>query len=434
MATVYGDDNVTTLYKRDALGRIVFWRIETDGSHERVSYGLFERLSDIGQVIVSASTKTSYKSQIKRKIDRGYKTAEMYGVTSDMYESANQLHDLLDNVIPKFATDANNVDKPMKCQKWKTGIFDYSNGAFADPKINGVRCTIKYEAVDNGLFGTTYKVVIRSKEGLRYNVKHIEDAFMTYVYCTPNYRNITFDGELYIKGQKNTTIGGAARNPKNPLHKYLQFVNFDLSIPDVSNRDRYHLRRDILNHAWNKAIVSNSDDIYIQFKPEEHDATKNAKIVSLCSINIKGDSDVEAYRDRCIAAGYEGCVVRSKIAEYKFGSRPQTMMKAKKCEETECLCLDILVDCITKIVDGHEVVYNYAKFKCQNDLNAETFEVKPTAIYNGNTDNTMTSDYILSHRNEFIGKMLAIKFYERTDKNIPFNANAYGVRDYESND
>ena len=170
MATVYGDDNVTTLYKRDALGRIVFWRIETDGSHERVSYGLFERLSDVGQVIVSTSTKTSYKSQIKRKIDRGYKTAEMYGVTSDMYESANQLHDLLDNVIPKFATDANNVDKPMKCQKWKIGIFDYSNGAFADPKINGVRCTIKLDEVDNGLFGKTKEVVIRSKEGIRYNV------------------------------------------------------------------------------------------------------------------------------------------------------------------------------------------------------------------------------------------------------------------------
>lgn len=84
---------------------------------------------------------------------------------------------------------------------------------------------------------------------------------MTYVYCTPNYRNITFDGELYIKDQKNTTIGGAARNSKNPLHKYLQFVNFDLSIPDVSNRDRYHLRRDILNKAWLNATSSNSDAI-----------------------------------------------------------------------------------------------------------------------------------------------------------------------------
>lgn len=433
MASVFGADKSITLYKRNALGRIVFWRIETDGINDKVSYGLFEQLSSGSCIIISPSTKTSYNSQIKRKIDRGYKTAEAYGITEDMYESANQLQDLLNRNVPKFATDANNVDKPMKCQKWKRGIFDYSNGAFADPKINGVRCTIKYETVDNGLFGTTYEVVIRSKEGLRYNVKHIEDAFMTYVYCTPNYRNITFDGELYIKDQKNTTIGGAARNPKNPLHKYLQFVNFDLSIPDVSNIDRFHLRRNILRKAFSLA-VNNDDCIFIQDIPEEHDDTKNAKIVSLCSINIKGDSDVEAYRDRCIAAGYEGCVVRVKTAEYQFGSRPQTMMKAKKCEETECLCIDILVDKITKEIDGKSITYEYAKFKCRNDLNNEIFEIKPTSIYNGITDETMTSNYILSHKNQFIGKMLAIKFYERTDKKIPFNANAYGIRDYEDNE
>ena len=66
----------------------------------------------------------------------------------------------------------NNVDKPMKCQKWKTGIFDYSNGAFADPKINGVRCTIKLDEVDNGLFGKTKKkLLLEVKKSLRYNVK-----------------------------------------------------------------------------------------------------------------------------------------------------------------------------------------------------------------------------------------------------------------------
>lgn len=95
----------------------------------------------------------------------------------------------------------------------------------ADPKINGVRCTIKYEAVDNGLFGISHEVVIRSKEGLRYNVKHIEDAFDRYVFYREDYKNITFDGELYIKDQKNTTIGGAARNPK-----ILFINNFNLLI------------------------------------------------------------------------------------------------------------------------------------------------------------------------------------------------------------
>lgn len=436
MASVFGADKSTTLYKRNALGRIVFWRIETDGINDKVSYGLFEQLSSGSCTIISPSTKTSYNSQIKRKIDRGYKTAEAYGITEDMYEGANQLQDLLNRNVPKFATDANNVDKPMKCQKWKRGIFDYSNGAMTDPKINGVRCTIKYEAVDNGLFGISHEVVIRSKEGLRYNVKHIEEAFAKYVFIKDEYKDIAFDGELYIKDQKNTSIGGAARNPKNPLHKHLQFVNFDLSVPDMSNVDRYVLRRNILMNAELYAInQSDTTSIFIQNAIESHSDTIKASIVSLSSnLFIKNDDDVEAYRDKCISAGYEGCVVRVKTAEYQFGSRPQTMMKAKRCKETECLCLDILVDKITKVIDGEEITYEYAKFKCRNDLNNEIFEVKPTSVYNGITDETMTSDYILGHRNQFIGKLLAIKFYERTDKKIPFNANAYGVRDYESND
>lgn len=436
MASVFGADKSITLYKRNALGRIVFWRIETDGINDKVSYGLFEQLSSGSCTIISPSTKTSYNSQIKRKIDRGYKTAEAYGITEDMYEGANQLQDLLNRNVPKFATDANNVDKPMKCQKWKRGIFDYSQCAMADPKINGVRCTIKYEAVDNGLFGISHEVVIRSKEGLRYNVKHIEEAFTKYVFIKDEYKDIAFDGELYIKDQKNTSIGGAARNPKNPLHKHLQFVNFDLSIPDMSNIDRYALRRNILMNAKLYAInQSDTTSIFIQNSVESHSDTTRASIVSLPSdLFIRNDDDVEAYRDKCIAAGYEGCVIRVKTAEYQFGSRPQTMMKAKKCEETECLCIDILVDKITKEIDGKSITYEYAKFKCRNDLNNEIFEVKPTSIYNGITDETMTSNYILSHKNQFIGKMLAIKFYERTDKKIPFNANAYGVRDYEDNE
>ena len=436
MASVFGADKSTTLYKRNALGRIVFWRIETDGINDKVSYGLFEQLSSGSCIIISPSTKTSYNSQIKRKIDRGYKTAEAYGITEDMYEGANQLQDLLNRNVPKFATDANNVDKPMKCQKWKRGIFDYSNGAMADPKINGVRCTIKYEAVDNGLFGISHEVVIRSKEGLRYNVKHIEEAFAKYVFSEDECKDIAFDGELYIKNQKNTSIGGAARNPKNPLHKYLQFVNFDLSIPDMSNADRYMLRRCIMMNAETNAInKSDHNSIFVQLTPEEHCKTTKASIVSLPSnLFIKNDDDVEAYRDKCIEVGYEGCVVRNKTSEYQFGSRPQTMMKAKKCEETECLCINILIDKITKELDGKNITYEYAKFVCKNDLNNEIFEVKPTAVYNGIIDETMTSDYILSHRNQFIGKMLAIKFYERTDKKIPFNANAYGVRDYEDNE
>lgn len=434
MALEYG--NEITMYKRNALGAIMFWTISHDEIHDKVRYG---GLTSVNEpiVILSEHTKTSFNSAIKAKKDRGYKTAKEYLGYEPSYEDVKQLYDILDNVMPKFATDANNVDKPMKCQKWKRGIFNYSNGALADPKINGVRCTIKLDIIDNGLFGKTKEVVIRSKEGLRYNIKHIEDVFAKYVYCYDEYKDITFDGELYIIGQKNTSIGGAARNIYNPLHKYIQFVNFDLSIPDMSNRDRFHLRRTIFrsiidNNKDNFDYIENFDGaIYIQTNPNQHVTAGRYVIVSLCSTNIKNDDDVEAYRDLCIENGYEGCVVRDKTAEYKFGSRPQTMMKAKKCEEAEFLCLDILVDKITKIVKGEIITTEYAKFVCRNDLNEETFEVKPTSVYKGTTYLNMTSSYILTHKDEFIGKMLAVKFYERTDKKIPFNANAFGVRDYE---
>ncbi|MBD5584371.1 MAG: hypothetical protein HDQ88_04765 [Clostridia bacterium] len=428
------------MYKRDALGHIVYWAICSDGLYDKVTHGVLGSKTE-PEATLRLHTKTSYSSEVKRKRDRGYKFAKDYGIDDTQYESVNQLYDLLDTKIPKYLTDANNVDKPMKCQKFRRGVFDYSNGALADPKINGVRCTIRLDEVDNGLFGKTHEVVIRSKEGLRYNVKHIEETFAKYVYSYHEYKDIVFDGELYIYGQKNTSIGGAARNPLNPLHKYLQFVNFDLSIPDMSNRDRFHLRREILKLAAINAGTIGFEEteefskpIHVQYNPAEHYLARKGIIVSLCSTNIRNDDDVEAYRDVCIDQGYEGCVVRSKVAEYQFGSRPLTMMKAKKCEEAEFLCIDIKIDSITKEVNGKTITNEYAKFVCRNDLNDEIFEVKPTSVYNGIKDETMESPYILSHKSEFIGKMLAVKFYERTDKKIPFNANAFGVRDYENID
>ena len=57
---------------------------------------------------------------------------------------------------------------------------------------------------------------------------------MIFIIVFPEYANMVFDGEIYIRGEKVTSIGGAARNPRNPIHEKLQFVNFDLSIPDFN--------------------------------------------------------------------------------------------------------------------------------------------------------------------------------------------------------
>lgn len=436
-----------SLFKRDALGKVLIWTIFTDGTHDIVSFGRLDNPTK-QQTIISDSTKTSYKSAIKKKRDRGYKSAQDFGITDDDWEGIDQLNDLLLTKLPKYATDTNNAQKPMKCVKWKRDYFDYSNGAFADPKINGIRATIKLAEVDNGLFGKTREVVILSKEGIRLRIKHIEEVFMQYVFnaygnkFNPNDNdNLIFDGELYIKGQKNTSIGGACRNPKNPLHPYIQFVNFDLSVPDLSNLDRFHLRRKALtidtdyfnkfNHFSEELPTYWKGPIFIQQNPLEHDYSKNYVIVSLCSQAVHNDDDVEKIRDLCLDVGYEGCIVRDNSAEYKFGSRPTTMMKAKRWDESEFVCLAIKRDVVHKLVNGTIKDYITAKFVCRNDINGLTFEVKPSAIHKGVKNDMFTSDYILAHKDEFIGKLISVRFYERTDNKLPFNANAFGVRDTE---
>ena len=151
------------------------------------------------------------------------------------------------------------------------------------------------------------------------------------------------------------------------------------------------------------------------FKLEDvKDALTQAGISGMTVLDVKGYGRQQGHSEL-----YRG-------AEYVVDFLPKIKL--------ELIVADEDVDKIIKVIDGKEITYEYAKFKCRNDLNNEIFEVKPTSVYNGVTDETMTSDYILGHRNQFIGKLLAIKFYERTDKKIPFNANAYGVRDYESND
>lgn len=430
-----------SLFKRDALGNILIWSINSDGISDIIYFGRLDNPSKL-QNVVSNTTKTSYKSAIKKKRDRGYKTAEEYGITKDMWEDTNQLNDLLLNVVPKYATDANNAQKAMKCVKWKRNYFDYSHGAHADPKINGIRATIKLTEVDNGLFGISKEVVILSKEGIRLRIKHIEEVFTKYVFINKATSNIIFDGELYIKGQKNTAIGGACRNPKNPLHPYIQFINFDLSIPDMSNEDRYTLRRNLLNTNVGRFNIDytlfNKDmpkhwmgPIFMQFDPTEHDFAKDYIIVSLCSHAVHDDDEVEAYRDLCLEHGYEGCVIRDNSAEYKFGSRPTTIMKAKRWEEAEFICLYITEDSMYKLINGERKEIKTAKFICRNDINGLVFEVKPSATHNGVKNDNFTSDYILSHKDEFIGKPIIVRFYERTDNKLPFNANAFGVRDLD---
>ena len=59
---------------------------------------------------------------------------------------------------------------------------------------------------------------------------------------------------------------------------------------------------------------------------------------------------------------------------------------------------------------------------CQNDINDLTFE---STVVGTTEERKQLID------NPPIGKMVTIKFYERTKNGIPFHSNVIGIRDYE---
>lgn len=435
------------LYKRDLTGNVVRWwaRVERavtsdEASSLRLAY-YYGRLNGSETVsfsdIIKAKSKKTDKEQAEFELasvyekhkKKGYKSLTDLGLNPlDYLNDIVPLWNEIEKRLPKYNTDANNCIKPMKCQKFAIGKFYYP--AIIQPKINGVRAVVLLEEfTPTDLFSTEgfvrddkhYHAVIKTKEGLVYNIWHIEQLFNHLYQAFPEYANVAFDGEIYIRGEKVTSIGGAARNSRNPLHKKLQFVNFDLSVPDLSNADRDELRfkiwRDYTAKFTSSAHNVMAGRIWENLSIEGHSMWDGFTLIVLNSNKCWDDNQALFYMQKAIEHGFEGAVIRDEAAEYKFGSRPSTMMKLKKFEDAEFECIGI-----NHAGNPEDGIGFAVMLILKNDINDYNFTCTLTGTIQERLD-------ILN--NPPIGKQVTVKFYERTKNGIPFHANVIGIRDYE---
>ena len=297
----------TVLFKRNINGKVMYWKGSVISAGEdiencRLKYTYGELNTDNPIVTYSDKIKgknigkknetTPYqqaanelKSAYNRQIKKGYKSLDTIikeqNIDVKNINDLNYLIGYLESILPKYNTDANNCVKPMKCQTFKIDTFNYP--CIIQPKINGVRAVIMLEEyTPTDLFSSKgiyindkrYTSVIKTKEGLTYRIWHIEQLFNDFYDSFPEYANMVFDGEIYIRGEKVTTIGGAARNPKNIYHEKLQFVNFDLSIPDLTNKERDKLRFSVWEeyHLTKRRLSPNvmAGRIWENLTPEGH--------------------------------------------------------------------------------------------------------------------------------------------------------------------
>lgn len=412
------------LYARDSKGNINTWSILIAGTSTGAKISIEEGLLDgkqtqtnkdvmKGKNLGKMNATTPYEqaeseaqSRWEKKKKQGYKSLEDLGIDSV---------DDLEEALPMDRTDANGISKPMKAQpyykvtsqtiggkvvKTKTNIPVIKFPCLGQPKLNGFRVMARWEETiqDKGtlLETVTEGVVFRSKEGLRYIVcEHIEAEFTKTMFlnCDTQKYDLAFDGEMYIHGEILSEIASAVkkRNPKTIL---LKFYIFDLAIENVKQQERLQRLKDIIEYEEGSRDLNN--------------------IIRVKHWIIKNNEEAQELTDKWITEKYEGGIFRCPKAYYAFGKRPQTMTKLKRSEDKEFIIVD---------VKGGDNTPDLAVFVCVQEEGLQ-FDCTPEG------SEEVKREY-LANKHKYIGKMLTIRFFERTKDNKPFHAIGVTVRDYE---
>lgn len=393
-----------TLYARAQNGKIKIWNISAYNNVLRTKHGYKDspNLIEHTHIVVMKTIEAQLASMVRAKKKEGYKDSnEIAKLASTLIPMPFISYEWLDKYLPSTNLDDNYNLKPMKCQPFKPNKFTYP--AIAQPKLNGVRGTLRWETIveGEGVFASEReKAVIRSKNGLIYHLPHITDNLIKEDFIDKDTDMLlVYDGEIYLHNTPLNMINGASPliNNRGTIAKtkyphitlQLVFVIFDIAIEDIAQSNRCNII-------------------------EQINALQNIK--TLRDTMVYSDKDAINYTMECINAGYEGAVIRDVDAEYKFGSRPMSMMKIKKFYDAEFKIIDI----IPKPKEPQT-----ALFVCANDINDNTFECNPMGTFN------QRKEY-LDNKENYIGEMATVKFYERSGvKKVPFHANVISVRNYE---
>lgn len=396
------------LFKRNAKGDPISWSIHEWGQDNEyiVHYGVVGRHKHSEIIKAKLSRGNEIESRIKAKRKEGYKEAsELKDNAPLKIEGDVNLLNFLNTYLPKNNTTDEGFVLPMLAKVLKDNKPFDKRSYLGQYKINGVRCIVGAEQT-NDMFNPV-RLTYRSREGTDWTSKltwmdevilpaikdDLLDAMIEEGAC--------LDGELYIPGYKVNDINSFVKNEKLPQHLLLQYWCYDIAIDNMS----YEARR--------KFKIDNISRLCYTFDTYEQHLNNKSKLVLLPDITISNIADATRFRDKFISLGFEGLIVRDINSAYQFGARNLAMLKYKRVDDAKFKIVDVVPEGVRT---------NLCKFVLQNDINDELFEAT------GNFDHSR-QEYILKHKEDFIGKLATCEFRERSGvKNVPFHCKLVDIQ------
>jgi len=278
--------------------------------------------------------------------------------------------------------------KPMLAYPVSDKPIDYTKPVFMQPKLDGVRCLIQYDAGKVTAYSRTGKVWK--------NIEHIELNLLKFF---NKYPNVILDGELYNHDFKDDfeSIISMVRKTKPTAEdrlisaKNVQFHCYDI----VDEKLPFKQRIEFINNSL--MLIGNS-------------------IKTVYTMQITSHENALTFHESFKAGGYEGSILRSNnVYQCK---RSHALRKFKDFSDAEATIIGYL--------DGKgKRTGTLGKFIMMDDNGVE-FGCPPGKGYTYNNLATM-----LENIGDYIGQRATFTFFERTKAGSYRHPLFKCIRDYE---
>lgn len=361
----------TTLYKTDANDQIRVWSIIAEGTVLIIQHGVLNGTMQV-------STEVVELNKSGRDIDQQVALKLQSRINKQLDAG---YCDSIEEAMDSKGLNAAGLLRPMLAQKFRdVKNIDFTN-CFVQYKYNGHRCLVTKQ---DG------KLIAYSRNGKP--ITSIDHVLKDLQWLPEGY---TLDGELYIHGVPLQTIGSLVRKSQ-PDSKKLVYVVYD-----CTSLSKYEMRLSFL-------------------KRNNIGAGTPSICLAPTFVFTESKMPVKERLAESISMGYEGLILRHGNTGYEPGKRSQSLVKVKQVLDDE-FC----------IVGVHQSTDGWAIFECYKRPGVLAY-LQDIDTFRVSAPGTMQDKHnAWANRNDFIGKMLTVEFFEWTIDGKPFHPVAIGVRGVE---
>lgn len=260
---------------------------------------------------------------------------------------------------------------PMLAHKYEDKKKSVVYPAWVQPKLDGVRCLAQWDGSGH--------IHLTSRAGKTYSMPHIEKQLEKWL---PE--DMVLDGELYLHGLSCQTVTSYVKKWKQESASIIYNV-YDVPIADGCE------------------ILTSEERIARLLDPRDG-VVESENVQRVPGFEVKSHADMMVRYGEFVQDGYEGAILRLNHGQYLWGYRSSELLKVKEFQDAEFIVID------TK--QGRGKMEGGIIWVCQNNLNKETFDCTMKV--------TMAERRrMYKERKQYIGQKLTVRFFDRTDDEVP---------------